>query len=219
MAKAKAKSRQRSNTRRKLEQVQREQRARAMRIRVLVGVGALVVVAGIVIAIVLAAGGGKNSNSAANTPAATGGLLASTSGQASGATAGGVQCNSSEQLAYHIHAHLSVYVNGAARPIPAGIGINDNTCLYWLHTHDETGILHVESPTQRTYTLGQFFGIWNQPLSTSQVGPATGDVTAFVNGKRFTGDPKSIPLTAHAVIQLDVGKVVPFQPYAFAGGL
>jgi hypothetical protein len=210
---------QRSSARRKLEQVRREQRARAIRIWVFAAAGALVVVAGIVIAIVLAAGGGKNSTSAANTPAATGGLLATTSGQASGATVGGVQCSSSEQLAYHIHAHLSVYVNGVARPIPAGIGINDNTCLYWLHTHDETGIVHVESPAQRTYTLGQFFDVWNQPLSAGQVGPATGSVTAFVNGKRFTGDPKSIPLTAHAVIQLDVGKVVPFQPYAFPSDL
>jgi hypothetical protein len=216
---AKAKSQQRSSARRKLEQVRREQQARARRLRLLAGAGALVVVAGIVTAIVLAAGGGKNSSSAANTPAATGGLLATTSGQASGAAAGGVQCSSSEQLAYHIHAHLSVYVNGVARTIPAGIGINDNTCLYWLHTHDGTGILHIESPAQRTYTLGQFFNIWNQPLNAGQAGPATGKVTAFVNGKQFTGDPTSIPLTARAVIQLDVGKVVPFQPYAFPSGL
>ncbi|MGE5286643.1 MAG: hypothetical protein ACM3ML_05455 [Micromonosporaceae bacterium] len=210
---------QRSSARRKLEQVQREQRARAMRIRIFAGAGVLVVVAAIVTAIVLAAGGGSNSNSAANSPAATGALLATTSGQASGATVGGIQCSTSEQLAYHVHAHLSVYVNGIARPIPAEVGINDNTCLYWMHTHDQTGVIHIESPAQRTYTLGQFFGIWNQPLNAGQVGPATGRVTAFVNGKRYTGDLGSIPLTAHAVVQLDVGKMVPFQPYTFTGGL
>lgn len=210
---------QRSNARRKLEQVRREQRARAMRIRIFAGAGALVVVAAIVTGIALAAGGGSNSNSGASAPGATGSLLATTSGQASGSPVDGIQCSTSEQLAYHIHAHVSVYVNGAGRPIPAEIGINDNTCLYWMHTHDQSGVIHIESPAQRTYTLGQFFAIWNQPLTANHVGPATGQVTAFVNGKRYTGDPGSIPLTEHAVVQLDVGKVVAFQPYTFTGGL
>ena len=58
-----------------------------------------------------------------------------------------------------------------------------------------------------------------QPLSTTQVGRATGNVTAFLNGKRFSGDPRSIKLTPHALIQLDVGKVVPPQPFTFPAGL
>jgi len=60
---------------------------------------------------------------------------------------------------------------------------------------------------------------WGRTLSGSQVGAATGHVTAFVNGKRFAGDPRSIKLTPHAVIQLDVGTIVPPQPFTFPAGL
>ena len=100
-----------------------------------------------------------------------------------------------------------------------GSFVEGGKCLYWLHTHNATGVIHVESPVQRVYTLGQFFDIWGQPLSTTQVGRATGSVTAFLNGKRFSGDPRSIKLTPHALIQLDVGKVVPPQPFTFPAGL
>jgi hypothetical protein len=51
------------------------------------------------------------------------------------------------------------------------------------------------------------------------VGPASGPVTAFVDGAVVGGDPRDIPLTAHAVVQLDVGTVVPFRPYSFPPGL
>lgn len=89
-----------------------------------------------------------------------------------------------------------------------------------LHTHDETGVIHVESPRQRTSTLGNFLDIWHQPLGPDQLGPVTGPITAFVNGQPVTGDPRNIPLDAHAVIQLDFGEpIVPPRPYTFAAGL
>ena len=120
---------------------------------------------------------------------------------------------------YHIHVHLTVFVDGLPRQIPFGIGIPhpqaqstpegafvvSGSCFYWLHTHAADGIIHVESPTQRTYTLGQFFEIWGQTLSATQVGPATGTVVAFYNGRHFLADPRNIPLTPHADVQLDVG--------------
>jgi len=40
----------------------------------------------------------------------------------------GIQCGAIEQLAYHIHAHLAVYVNGTPRTLPAGIGIPGTAC-------------------------------------------------------------------------------------------
>ena len=43
-------------------------------------------------------------------------------------------------------------------------------CIYWLHTHAPDGVIHIESPTQRIYTLGNFFDEWRQPLSANQVG-------------------------------------------------
>jgi hypothetical protein len=129
---------------------------------------------------------------------------------------------------YHIHAHLTVFVNGTQMQIPAGIGVpnavNSQTkgdafvaasvCYYWLHTHAADGIIHIESPTTRIYTLGNFFDEWGQPLTANTVGPANGLVTAYVNGKEFSGDPGTIPLTPHAVIQLDIGApIVPAQPF------
>jgi hypothetical protein len=151
---------------------------------------------------------------------------------AQGQTIDGVQCGATEQLVYHIHAHLAVYVDGKSRAIPAGVGIagaivqntqfgpvvGNGSCFYWLHTHTTDGVLHVESPTQRIYTLGNFFDVWRQPLSANQAGPAKGKITAVVDGKPWTKDPRLIPLQAHSAIQLDVGTpIAPFQPVSFAG--
>ncbi len=116
-----------------------------------------------------------------------------------------------------------MFVNGQPRSLPSGIGlaqpVDKNTaqgafagasrCYYWLHVHAGDGIIHIESPTQRTFTLGQFFALWRQPLNSDAVGPATGAVTAYVNGKPFTGDPGTIPLKDHEDIQLDVGTPTP----------
>jgi hypothetical protein len=139
---------------------------------------------------------------------------------ARGAQLDGIQCSTSEQTAYHIHAHLTVFVNGTRRAIPAGLGIpvgtpvaqpsggpfvGSGTRLYWVHSHDQSGVIHIESPVQMLYTLGDFFDIWGQPLSRGQVGLAKGKVSAYLNGTLFTGDRRSIQLRPHAVIQLDVG--------------
>jgi len=146
--------------------------------------------------------------------------LTGTSTIATGNTVDGIQCNTSEQVVYHIHAHLTVFVNGSQRQIPYGIGIpnaqatqtaqgpfvEEGSCFYWLHTHAADGIIHIESPAQKTYTLGDFFDIWGQPLSPTQVGPAKGTVVALYNGQHYLGNPRDIPLTAHANIQLEVGK-------------
>lgn len=137
--------------------------------------------------------------------------LADVSSAATGQPVEGVQCQADESLTYHIHTHLSVYVNGQDRQIPAFISINGGR-LYWLHTHVADGVIHVESPTARLYTLGDFFDLWGQPLSPTQVGPVTGRLTVFFDGRLFTGsDPRAIPLEAHGQIQIDVGQplVVP----------
>jgi hypothetical protein len=80
------------------------------------------------------------------------------------------------------------------------------SCFYWLHTHAADGIIHIGSPIQRVYTLGNFFDIWAQPLNPAQVGSATGAVTALYNSQRYEGNPRDIPLTPHAQIQLEVGR-------------
>jgi hypothetical protein len=146
-------------------------------------------------------------------------------------TVNGIQCGSKEELAYHIHAHLTVFDNGQARSIPGGIGIpgsqvvqttqgpvaSGGQCIYWLHTHAPDGVIHIESPTQRIYSLGDFFDEWHQPLSATQVGDVKGKVSAVVNGKPWTKSIRAIPLDPHQVIQLNVGSPVPFGTVNWSG--
>jgi hypothetical protein len=123
-------------------------------------------------------------------------------------------------------------VRGKQRQIPFGIGIGpplrgvntalgpfvtEGVCFAWLHTHAGDGIIHMEAPKRTTFTLGEFFDIWGEKLSTMQVGPAHGQVTTLVDGKVVRGDPRAIVLRAHELIQLDVGTpLVGMQKVGFA---
>lgn len=80
----------------------------------------------------------------------------------------GIECARTEQLAFHIHTQLNITINNQSYPVPAGIGIIPNNCIFWLHTHDDSGIIHIESPIEREFTLGQFLRIWNG-LNSSDV--------------------------------------------------
>ena len=206
----------------------------ARRIQFGAGVGAVVVI-GAAVGITLAATGGGSQNGGSGksgsggaalstlgalkpappagalgpegVPVPNAAPLAGLSTAATGQTVHGISCQTNEQTLFHIHAHLTVFVNGTARQVPAAIGIpgaqaqntasgpfiGSGTCFYWLHTHAADGIIHIESPVKRTYTLGDFFAEWGQPLSSSRVGPATGPVTAILNGKVFTGNPSRHP--------------------------
>jgi hypothetical protein len=131
---------------------------------------------------------------------------------------------------YHVHTHVTLYVDGTEHWIPAGVGVTRPVLLdptrtdpvikeahgfYSLHTHDESGVIHAESATPRDFTLGQFFDLWGQPLSRREVGPATGDVTVWVDGKPYDGDPRAVAIKDHTMVQLNVGQDVPFVPYDF----
>ena len=151
-------------------------------------------------------------------PLEEGALLATASSSSTGDTVDGIACNSSEQVVYHVHTHLSVYVDGRLRPLPGGIGIvspvsqettdgpfySASRCYYWLHVHTQDGVIHIESPTLRTYTLGDFFDIWRQPLTSVQIASVTGKLTVFVNGYRYSGSPRDVKLGSHVDIQVDV---------------
>jgi hypothetical protein len=192
---------------------------------VLVGVGVAVL---IVLGLVVAGQGASASTGTSSAP-----VLAPPTG-ATGQPVDGIDSDTAERLAFHVHAHLQIYVDGQQRAVPAGIGVVPplevrqtaqgpfvvgGAGFYWLHTHDGSGVVHVESPVERRFTLGELFDLWGQPLGPDRVGPARGPVTALVDGAVIGGDPRDIPLTAHAVVQLDVGALVPFQPYAFPRGL
>jgi hypothetical protein len=209
------------------------ERKRKQRIWIISMAVAVVVIGGIV-AIGLTVGHHKKSSAGDPTIDHSSKILANTANGADGKTVDGISSAASEQLAFHVHSHLQIYVDGIQKLVPYGIGIvpplevqssngekfaGGGKAIYWLHTHDESGIVHIESPVKRTFTLGNFFDIWGQKLNSGQVGPDKGNVTAFVNGKKVTGDPAKIQLGAHKVIQLDVGKVVSPKPYTFPSGV
>jgi hypothetical protein len=115
-----------------------------------------------------------------------------------------------EMLAVHYHAHLDVIVDGRHVTVPAQIGIdNIRQAISPLHTHDTTGVVHIESAKNIPFTLGQFFTEWGEPLATSQVGPKTissGEVLrVYRNGKPVAGDPAALVLHAHDEIAVWVG--------------
>lgn len=131
-----------------------------------------------------------------------------------GQTVDGVRCDRGEQLAFHVHAHLFILKDGNRQPVSAGIGIPGSPlarCFYWLHTHDRTGAIHIEAPAQSSFTLGQFFDIWGQTLSSTRVARidvSSGQFTVFVDGRPFTGDPRDVPLKPHTQVVIEIGKQV-----------
>lgn len=111
----------------------------------------------------------------------------------------GIECDTTEYTVFHVHAHLDIFINGHPITIPAFIGIEDNTCLYWLHTHTPDGVIHIESPQERGFTLGQFYDIWK---STSTGLPPNKEPVIYVNGQAVTTSLKDTPLHAHDEIAL-----------------
>jgi hypothetical protein len=128
----------------------------------------------------------------------------------------------------HHHVHLSIFVNGEQLAVPMGIGmyqpgkgasgfIYHQTCLYWLHTHDRTGILHLESaqpPTGQLFNLGNFFKLWGEPLSNSQLAQFTGPVAVYDNGMLVTSYPdiRQVPLNPGDDLTLVIGTAPQWIP-------
>ena len=76
---------------------------------------------------------------------------------------------------FHIHALLHVYVDGILQPVPANIGIDEAKHIETsLHTHDKTGIIHMEATHPHRFTLGDFFAVWGVKLGPDRVGGLTG---------------------------------------------
>jgi hypothetical protein len=143
-------------------------------------------------------------------------------------TINGIPCQSNEQLAVHFHAHLSILVNGNETNLPAGVGIDQSTqCFYWLHVHATDGVIHIEAPkasAARKFTLGDAFDIWKQPLSSTRIGATvlTKDqkLVMFVDGKPYSGNPRSIVLAAHTLVVLEVAppEATPPPTFTFPAG-
>jgi hypothetical protein len=161
----------------------------------------------------------------------------------------GDPCDRSMSRNYHIHVFMGLYVNGTEYALPRGIGavvptdpnaptiLYATQCFYATHTHDSTGIVHVEDynggvlekpPTSTKYTTGQLFAVWGVTVSPNGFGPFSGPVEVFTSGEQYralsrgagrivsettlqpwTGDPNAIPLYDHQVIWYLVGPSFP----------
>jgi hypothetical protein len=125
--------------------------------------------------------------------------------------ADGIQCNVNEQFLFHIHTHVDIFVNGRHVYIPPQIGINPGKCIYWMHTHDGSGIIHIESPIKRDFTLGQFFNLWKSKLNNYQVFDKIfngKDVPiVYINGSKVSStiNYRDIKLSPHQEIAIVYG--------------
>ena len=201
--------RQAENRRKRQAQIRRQRIQRAA----VWGVGLLilVVVVGLIAHAVI--GSGAKTGSSSTAPVVTGTGTYTT--PANGDVRDGMSCLTSEGSAEHIHMYLAIYVNGQQVQVPPNTGVASNgTCLYPLHVHSDPGdenIIHEESPNTDTYTLGAFFDIWGQPLSSTQVMGNKVDAThqlQFVtfdgNGHKtvVTGNPLNIQFSEHETIYI-----------------
>jgi hypothetical protein len=128
-------------------------------------------------------------------------------------TAAGLPYNV-EMLQVHYHAHLDVIVDGKKQVVPPYVGFVVNgrnvSALAPLHTHDSSGVIHIENNVPATFVLGQFFIEWGVRLTATCAGgycaDATHDLAVFVNGARYAGDPNKIVLDKHTEIAIEYGK-------------
>ncbi len=95
-------------------------------------------------------------------------------------------CTTDMATKFHIHPHLEIIINGVGQEIPADTGIT-YACMHPIHTHDTSGTLHIESPVQRDFTLGDFFAVWEKPFSKDEVlgykADSSHNISVSVNGK------------------------------------
>lgn len=139
--------------------------------------------------------------------------------------AAGLPMLGEEGMVDHVHAHVDVLVDGRPVPVPANIGIDlKRRTMSPLHTHDDTGVIHVESPASRQFSLGEFFSEWQVSLSAINIGAlhASGgkNVRVFVNGALQSGNPAAILLKAHDEIAIVYGAPAPGEtiPATYAFG-
>jgi hypothetical protein len=197
----------------------------------LVGVAALAVIAAIVAGVLVTRGG--SDSTAANVPNQSDlpGLQTGPAPWNAGLDTlpdrldpVGVHALTNEGQVLHIHQHLDIFVNGKHEPVPQGVGIYDGQFLTELHTHDPTGIIHVESPVAKHFNLGQFFGVWGVRLNGDCVGGYCRHATpwtVYVNGRPYSGNPAELNLSEHQEIAFVIGtppKTIPSK-YKFPPGL
>ncbi|HXE46470.1 MAG TPA: hypothetical protein VN635_14910 [Conexibacter sp.] len=117
-----------------------------------------------------------------------------------------------------VHAHVELFAAGLVVPVPPGIGIapplrrrgayvRGGRCSYAVRTSEPTGLLELRRGAR--LTLGDLFAVWGQPLGPRRLGAFRAPVRAYLDGRRWPGDPRTMPLTRRAVVVLEVGRFIP----------
>jgi hypothetical protein len=151
------------------------------------------------------------SNSVQNWPAWTG----------TGQPVDGVGCARNEN--YHIHTLLTIYRDRTRLAIPDMVGRSG--CTYELHTHDTSGVIHIETDVPKKFMLSQYFSLWRQPYTSTNVAGLSGPFRYYLieNGQltRYTGDPMAIELKAYREIVILTGTNPPpvLPKYSWTPGL
>jgi hypothetical protein len=126
----------------------------------------------------------------------------------------GLPMLSNEGNVEHIHVHVDVLNDGQPVTVPANIGIDTaRRAISPLHTHDDSGVVHIESPVKREFSLGEFFSEWGVGLSADHIGGLRATdgrpLRAYVNGQPRAGDPAAIIFNQHDEIALLYGTPKP----------
>ncbi|MBI2632351.1 hypothetical protein HYW75_05080 [Candidatus Pacearchaeota archaeon] len=96
-----------------------------------------------------------------------------------------INIGSHQNLALHIHTDLEIIIDNVAKEIPANIGIAPGL-MRPLHTHDNSGEIHMEGPCVRNFKLGEFFQVWGKSFNSRCIFDfctENGTLTMMVNGK------------------------------------
>jgi hypothetical protein len=142
-------------------------------------------------------------------------------GGAFGQVVDGLACEPAMVDTYHVHTHLSIFLNGEALAIPADIGIAEptpaSTCFYSVHTHDHSGKLHIEAAAPGLFKLGMFFDEWGQPLELNNIaGLMNMPVVVYVTDNGVTTKVDSgwpdIELKSHREITIQIGSEISAIP-------
>lgn len=117
-------------------------------------------------------------------------------------------------------AHVELFAADRVVVIPAGIGterprrllagrVVGARCYGELVTLEPTGVVLVRRG--RGTRLGDLFRLWGRRLTPTRLGgfQAPGGVRVYVNGRRVAADPRTVALTPHSEIVLEVGPFVP----------
>jgi hypothetical protein len=122
----------------------------------------------------------------------------------------GLPALTTEGTTLHTHQHIDIFINGKQISVPADTGINEkDNFISPIHTHENNAIIHVESPTVQTFTLGQFFDIWGVRFIQECLGGYCNEnektLQVFSNGQPLTGSFRDLPLTERQEIVVVYG--------------